>query len=467
MRRDQSITRAGARMPRPQWSNKEHSQSHRWDAPILGTSRRGVLSIVLETPRKSPNQPNPAEHSRHCGAELSPSGQGWYRGCWFKQGLPVSIGAVTFGGPVTLCGCFGGTLWSSCGAGAAVGFTFLMEGLQQGRCRGEAQDLVLLCGQGSIRRAGRCQPSPAGGLGFLLGPSGCSPSLPHAQPATLSLSQAIQAVLTGNFPSQLPWNPPPAPSSTGPVGAAPTALRAPTLPGAPHRWHCHPKQGTGSPRCPHSPGCHCRRGTAPRAHATAGAKLRHHGPHKHSFEKLIEKASGGSLILCINSILNPAPLRIRNSSCLRNPVLHTMHSRVLQPLSKQLSSVRKQTTPFNQYEKYQFSSKMKNTKNWAPLPSLAQIKSLMLTEGQETGRCCSSKEPQSKAQRTRTKLYKLNAKNIPKLQSPEMFPSPNTRCVATIQYRSRVKSHLKKEKLCFSPEAPKAQPTIDKALLCR
>lgn len=67
---------------------------------------------------------------------------------------------------------------------------------------------------------------------------------------------------------------------------------------------------------------------------------------------------------------------------------------------------------------------MKNTKNWAPLPSLTQIKSLTLTEGQETGRCCSSKEPQSKAQRTRTKLYKLNAKNIPKLQSPEMFPSP-------------------------------------------
>lgn len=143
-----------------------------------------------------------------------------------------------------------------------------------------------------------------------------------------------------------------------------------------------------------------------------------------------------SLILCINIILSPAPLRIRNSSCLRNPVLHTMHSRFLQPLSKQLSSVRKRTTHFKQYEKYQISSKMKNTKNWTPLPSFAQIKSLTLTKGQETGRCCSSKELQGKAQRTRTKLYTLNAKTIPKLQSPEMFPSPDTRCVATIQYRS-------------------------------
>lgn len=276
---------------------------------------------------------------------------------------------------------------------------------------------------------------PGWGLGISPGSIWVQPQPSPCPAGHTLLSQAIQAVLTGNFPSQLPRNPPPAPSSTGPMGAAPTAPRAPSLPGAPHRWHCHPKQGTRSPRCPHSPGCHCRRGTAPRAHATAGAKLRHHGPHKHSFEKLIEKACGGSLILCINSILSPAPLRIRNSSCLRNPVLHTMHSRVLQPLSKQLSSVRKRTPHFKQYEKYQISSKMKNTKNWAPLPSLAQIKSLTLTEGQETGRCCSSK-PQSKAQRTRTKLYTLNAKNIPKLQSPEMFPSPNTRCVATIQYRS-------------------------------
>lgn len=240
------------------------------------------------------NPENPQTNPiRRCGAELSPSRQGWRRGCWFKQGLPVSIGAVTSGRPVTPCGCFGGTLWSPRGAGATIGFTFLTEGLQQGRCRGEAQDLDQLCGQGSIHRAGRCQPSPAGALGLLLGPSGCSPSLPRAQPATLSLSQAIQAGLTGNFHSQLPRNPPPAPSSTGPVGAVPTAPRAPTLPGAPHRWHCHPKQGTRSPCCPHSPGCHCRQGTAPRAHATAGAKLRHHGPRKHSLEKLIEKASGG------------------------------------------------------------------------------------------------------------------------------------------------------------------------------
>lgn len=240
MRRGQSITRAGARMPRPQWSNKEHSQSHRWDAPILGTSRRGVLSIVLETPRKSPNQPNPAEHSRHCGAELSPSGQGWYRGCWFKQGLPVSIGAVTFGGPVTPCGCFGGTLWSPCGAGAAVRFTFLMEGLQQGRCRGEAQDLVPLCGQGSIRRAGRCQPSPAGGLGFLLGPSGCSPSLPHAQPATLSCPKPSRPCSLETSPANCHGTHCPLPAAQGPW-----VLHQ--QPRVPHPCLGHPTGGTATP----------------------------------------------------------------------------------------------------------------------------------------------------------------------------------------------------------------------------
>lgn len=91
-------------------------------------------------------------------------------------------------------------------------------------------------------------------------------------------------------------------------------------------WCCDPRERTGSPTVTAQlTACCCgisKQGPSPRVYIAAGLELTEKSGAPW-FEKQIGKRSRGSLILCVNIILNPAPLRIRNIGL---PALETLFS---------------------------------------------------------------------------------------------------------------------------------------------